>query len=394
MSQDLDEYARDELGVAALFWEAGAFEEHVRAWMPANRERLQQLLWGAPGDTATPHLRPGTNGMTPRQIQAARHRVPEDLTADAIIDAFPGAYLAPPWRGFAHKEAAFRDWHIVSHRVSQQPELTRTLRALVERGTVDWAYVVTATGQRAHTHALVSFRFGRRAEVVRVGLGLDIAAKLSPAHGSFRAAVDYLDNQATARTELGVRPDRPIYRSGNRAVLERRKALEAIRTGEVTTVLDFEPDPVTGVFAEALRGWVENAEREPRPRQRVVAAGSPAQARATAMEISDEYSGRVFELDYRSLLQMYARAPPPRWFGVEVVLLLGVPEGMLQAQLAADWLRAVPAVVYTTRPGGFPVTATPRKSSQPERTLGSLVTGSSNQTQAQTQTQTNTTASE
>lgn len=367
----LDEYARDELGVAALFWEDGAFEDHVRAWMPANRRRLQQLLWGAPGDTTTPHLRPGTNGLTPRQIQAARYRVPESLTAEEIIDAFPGAYLAPPWRGFAHKEAAFRDWHIVTHRVSHQ-ELARTLRVLVESGDVDWAYIVSATGQRAHTHALVSFRFGRRAEVVRVGLDLDIAAKLSPAHGSFQAALEYLDNQATTHTELGARPNRPIYRTGNRAVLERTKALEAIGTGEVTTVLDFEPDPVTGVFAEALKGWMENAEREPR-RQRVVAAESTAEAKSLAMEISDEYSGRVFELNYRSLLHMYARTPPPKWFGVEVVLILGVPEDQLQAQLAADWLRAVPAVVYTTRPGSFPVLATPRTRTEPRNSTRTSV---------------------
>ena len=347
MSLGITPYASDELAVAALFWTKGSFEDHLAEWMPANRALLQEILWGRPG-TDTPHVRPNANGKTPAQVRAARRYVPTQLTREAVLEALPGAYEAPPWRGFAHTEAAFRDWHVATQEVTDS-RLAWNARQLLQAGVIDWAYIVSAAGQRTHTHALVSFRFGHPMDFVRAALVLPQEARLTPVHTDFGSAKIYLDNQALRKTELGRRPNRRILRDGNKDTTDDKlAALEAIRTGEVTTILRQRTEgAVTGPEARARDGWMANAARSPRTEHRAQAQ-TRAEARADATRRAADYSGRWFEVDFRVLLPgSFFRETPPGWFGEEVVVLLSVPASLVSSQLSAAWLRSVPEVVYT-----------------------------------------------
>lgn len=342
-------FAPDELAIAALFWTDGSFEDHVRRWMPQNRQLCQEILWGSPTDQDTPHVRTGAAGKTPEEIRASRKFVPGELSRASVLEALPGAHEAAPFRGFAHTEAAFRDWHIATHLVSAR-SLAATARSVEG---IDWAYIVSATGQHRHTHALVSFRFVHPQDFVRSVLRLPEEAKLTPTHSDFGAAKEYLDNQATATIEIGDRPKRRIYRDGNKAAIdERPTALEAIGTGETTAVLRNGPSRPKPTPAEtrARERWMANAARSPRTHHETEAA-SKAEAREAARAKAADYSGRFFEINFDSILPgTVFKDTPDWWFGEEVVLFINLPRNLASSQLSARWLRSVPEVVYTTKP--------------------------------------------
>lgn len=328
----LSEATPSEQALAALWWDTGEFAEFFNTWFPAHRDAVRQLLWG---DTKVRLARV----CAPAEVRQLRRSIPADFSVGAVLAALPGSYEAPEWRGFAHTEAAFRDWHLVTHRATAE----QIAEAFAGVPGVDWLYAVDAQGRRRHTHALVSFRFAHPREFV--ARFVPRRTRLAPTHSDFGQAVAYLDNQATHTVERGERPHRRIYIEGNLTELSYTDAIAAVEDGEVTTVVEHRRDNL--VEEVALKRWMRYARRSPRVEHREEQP-SARQATARASELADDYSGRWFTLEFREMLPgTYHSKAPPRWFGEEVVVLRNIPAELLGAQLSAGWLRSVPVVVYS-----------------------------------------------
>ena len=340
------------MALAALFIPDGLPDWQVPAacirWLgqPANAQWARDQLWGV----TQAHLRvPGP----PLAVYRNRLQQVTVLRRDQVEAAWPPAYAAPPWRGFAYTPMPFRDWHVV---VRVPPGMTPDQVAdLLERKAIhlhtnneglDWAHIGEARGLDEHVHMNVSFRHAIPQTTLRKWFGLAQTDKTTPIHGSFQAASDYISGQSLREKYVGVRPNRSIWVDGQRYNLSQWQALSAIEDGECTAVLPNLPrGRRTRPEARALEGWI---------RDKTQAGFSPtihravdtADALGIAANVAADYSGRMFRFDFRQTLGVAEMSPPQGWFGEETVVLLNVPPEHRARQLRARWVRSAAHVVW------------------------------------------------
>ncbi len=388
------QYTPAELALAGLWWTGpDNFAVWSRHWLPEHIGDIRKLLESDKirlGPNARPpqtpqdanRNAPNTAQPTPEAVRNARTKVPAGFTARDVLSALPESYVAPEFRGVAYRQQAFRDWHIVSHRAFSLDTLNEAAQAAHNAGILDWAYEVSAqtTGHSQHVHAILSFRHAHPERYVRELLGLkipgallwqnervenahnrtpeppeDADTHLAPIHGSFEAAVDYLRNQATRTIEIGKRPEHRIVIDGNNVVVRnRRAALTAIANGERTDILQNAPidrNPQTDEFASILM-WIKHHSARNTANARwnnVQHAPDNDTADRLALAAARSYSGKIYAADFRGMIPGSCLTQRPSgWYGHEVVLLKNVPPELVDRQLKAPWLRAVPEVVYTT----------------------------------------------
>lgn len=319
-----------ELAIMELAWDGiQNFDDFCKEYFEQHKDTIRKI--------AASNLRIPTS-LEKFATYNARKKKLEELSICYILECLPIAKVGKTYTEGQYSNLAFRSWHFVSHQSFILPPFNSLKDAV-------WIYKIKAIGSNnsTHFHGLVEFVFAHPKEYVIEELNLPPDTLLCPIHGSFKAAKEYLDNQAIMSEQYGTMPSHCIWVCGSNIEINESMKTKAAEEGE---------DPI---YTAPYRGnnvlprinkyisWclTQNFKRY------TIKMNNFDEASDLALNTANNFNTQIFVINCLEFLSPFITNVPPNYSGEHVILILNADENWKNMISNANWLKSIPYIIYT-----------------------------------------------